>query len=352
MQYFKKIDGLRFIAISLVLLEHFAKILGNSIFAGFYGVDLFFCISGFLITTILIKPNKNSFKHNYRNFIGRRIIRIFPIYYLTIGLLCLFQPRIVQGYLPYLLTYTFNYAVIIHGIPSFAIWHLWSLSVEEQFYLLWPFITITLKNKLDILFGIVLLIIVVSYSQLCFNMIPSISAYNYYSLLSRMGSLGLGALGVIAYRKELLPQKLFKSTIFEYFMLLFLCVTLISSFSLKMFFLGICSIYFILKAAYFNFSINSINRFLTNRFIVYIGTISYGIYIYHLPIDYFFSKYLLDPFWKSIPFTSLGFFGKIRWNIWIIKFPLYTAISIFVAFCSFKYIEKPILGLKEKYFKN
>jgi peptidoglycan/LPS O-acetylase OafA/YrhL len=352
MQYLKKLDGLRFIAISLVLLEHFARPIGQPISAGFYGVDLFFCISGFLITTILIKPNKNSFKHNYRNFIGRRIIRIFPIYYLSIVLLWILQPQIVQGYLPYLLTYTFNYAIITHGIPSFAIWHLWSLSVEEQFYLIWPLIALTVKNKPVVLITIVVLIIAVSYSQLCFKMIPSISAYNYYSLLTRMGSLGLGALGAVAYSKRLLPQKLFRSTIFEYFMLLFLCVTLISSFNLKMFFLGICSIYFILKAAYFNFSINSINRFLTNRFIVYIGTISYGIYIYHLPIDYFFSRYLLDPFWKSIPFTFLGLFGKIQWNIWIIKLPLCTAISVLVASCSFRYIEKPILGLKEKYFKN
>ena len=257
-----------------------------------------------------------------------------------------------SGLFALLLTYTFNYAIIFHGFPSFAIWHLWSLSVEEQFYLLWPFITITLKNKLDILFGIVLLIIVVSYSQLCFNMIPSISAYNYYGLLSRMGSLGLGALGVIAYKKELLPQKLFKSKIFEYLMLGLLCVTLISSFSLKMFFLGLCSIYLVLKSAYFNFSLNSINRFLTNKYIVYIGTISYGIYIYHLPIDYFFSKYLLDPFWKSIPFNSFGFLKKIQWNIWIIELPLYSSLSILVASLSFRFIERPLLGLKDKYFKK
>ena len=82
--HYNKIDGLRAVAISLVLLEHFAMIIGRPIFAGFYGVDLFFVVSGFLVTGILIKQNDKTFLENYKRFIGRRTLRIFPIYYLTI----------------------------------------------------------------------------------------------------------------------------------------------------------------------------------------------------------------------------------------------------------------------------
>ena len=83
MKHYKQLDGLRFIAVSLVLVEHFATFLGRHISAGYYGVDLFFVISGFLITNILLRSNE-SFGKTYKNFIGRRTLRIFPIYYLTI----------------------------------------------------------------------------------------------------------------------------------------------------------------------------------------------------------------------------------------------------------------------------
>ena len=112
MKYYERIDGLRFIAIFLVLLEHFAMYIGRPLYAGFYGVDLFFVISGFLVTTVLLKSNERSFKENYKRFIGRRTLRIFPIYYLTILLLWIFGLTIVRQNLPYLLTYTFNYAII------------------------------------------------------------------------------------------------------------------------------------------------------------------------------------------------------------------------------------------------
>jgi peptidoglycan/LPS O-acetylase OafA/YrhL len=70
--YYRKIDGLRFIAILFVMIEHFASFLAKYISAGYYGVDLFFVISGFLVIGILLKPNEGSFKKNYLNFLGRR----------------------------------------------------------------------------------------------------------------------------------------------------------------------------------------------------------------------------------------------------------------------------------------
>jgi peptidoglycan/LPS O-acetylase OafA/YrhL len=80
MKYLVRIDGLRFDAIALVLIQYFAAGIGKHFSARFYGVDLFFVISGFLTTSILIKANDKGFKRNYINFIVRRTLRIFPIY--------------------------------------------------------------------------------------------------------------------------------------------------------------------------------------------------------------------------------------------------------------------------------
>ena len=82
MKRIDQVDGLRFIAVVFVLIEHFASIIGKYISAGYYGVDLFFVISGFLITGILLN-SKGTFGSVYKKFIGRRTLRIFPLYYLN-----------------------------------------------------------------------------------------------------------------------------------------------------------------------------------------------------------------------------------------------------------------------------
>lgn len=139
------LDGLRAISIAMVLLGHlsgthgFARVnLGVGDYAHL-GVVVFFVISGFLITTLLM----NEFKHHgaisLKLFYARRSVRIFPAsygYLAVITLLCAFN--IVQlswADIWHGLTYTMNYA----PVRSWQVGHLWSLSVEEQFYLLWPF---------------------------------------------------------------------------------------------------------------------------------------------------------------------------------------------------------------------
>ncbi len=148
MKHFKQLDGLRFVAVFLVLIIHFATIIGMHFSAGYYGVELFFVISGFLITTILLKTEE-PFGIAYKKFIGRRTLRIFPIYYLTIFILFIIGNKYVHEYLIYCLTYTYNY--IYFKVPVNSISHFWSLGVEEQFYLFWPFLILSLRNNLKLL---------------------------------------------------------------------------------------------------------------------------------------------------------------------------------------------------------
>ena len=135
-----EIDGLRAIAVLLVLWIHLPNgIFGESLqalrqtlVAGNFGVDLFFVLSGFLITRILLVEREKGVPVRY--FMTRRFLRIFPIYYLTIFAL---WPLMSRFQVASALTYTTNFAHLFTPYRS-PMEHAWSLSVEEHFYLLWP----------------------------------------------------------------------------------------------------------------------------------------------------------------------------------------------------------------------
>ena len=348
-KYYPGIDGLRCVAVFLVLLQHFAKYIARYFYTGYYGVDLFFVISGFLVTGILLQAKGHSFKENYFYFIGRRTLRIFPIYYLTILILWLCAQPVVRENLVYLLTYTFNYALILKAVPKSSVSHFWSLSVEEQFYLFWPFFVLLLKKRTGVLFVIAMAMIVTGYSQQVFSIFPAVSPYNYVSLLTRMAPLGLGAAGAIVVYKNKLPHDVFKNRVVEYAVLLLLLITLATDYAFKLPVLGLCSLFLVLKAALYNFSCTFLNQLLHNKRVLYIGSISYGIYVFHYPILYFCNS-LFDLFWANINFSFLGSFQKYTWHTWIIKLPLYSLLTIGLAALSFKYIETPMLKLKDRFF--
>jgi peptidoglycan/LPS O-acetylase OafA/YrhL len=154
--YNRQIDGLRFYAVMGVLVCHFVH------FDNWFlqrlpvgqGVDLFFVISGYLITRILLQnkeaigERESTKKQVLISFYLRRSLRIFPIYYLTIFLLLAIDFQNSRQLWPWLVSYTTNFFISqpgSEGIGSFL--HLWSLAVEEQFYLVWPFLILFLPKK-------------------------------------------------------------------------------------------------------------------------------------------------------------------------------------------------------------
>jgi peptidoglycan/LPS O-acetylase OafA/YrhL len=135
------LDGLRAIAVLMVFFFHHGLLP-----FGWIGVQAFFVLSGFLITGILVRARANTLQRYLINFYGRRLLRIFPLYFTVIGLFTAavwlgFKAGGLQAGLPYAATYTYN---IWHASRYFQhsklITHFWSLCVEEQFYLVWPFI--------------------------------------------------------------------------------------------------------------------------------------------------------------------------------------------------------------------
>ncbi|MGA2584624.1 MAG: acyltransferase [Tepidisphaeraceae bacterium] len=152
------LDGVRGIAILLVLATHLVgggkpahwgesgAWVSNFLISLNTGVDLFFVLSGFLITGILLDARGS--KTYFRNFYVRRALRIFPLYYVAIGLMCIYFWHVgawaqMEERLPWLLTYCTNIRCWMQGYFDFTVAHVsmdhfWSLGVEEQFYLLWP----------------------------------------------------------------------------------------------------------------------------------------------------------------------------------------------------------------------
>jgi peptidoglycan/LPS O-acetylase OafA/YrhL len=148
--YIPSLNGLRGIAILMVMLWHY-----DLIGFGWTGVSLFFVLSGYLITRILVqeKANSTSTWQQLKYFWMRRVLRIFPAYYLYLIILLVIylltqRPQAMAGQFGYLFTYTFNFTRL-NGQWSYHpfITHLWSLSVEEQFYLFYPFLVILLPER-------------------------------------------------------------------------------------------------------------------------------------------------------------------------------------------------------------
>lgn len=359
--HYKKIDGLRFIAIFFVLIAHFLWFVEESLHLAWYGVDLFFCISGFLITGILIKDSNESIGRRIYNFFGRRFLRIFPIYYLSIGILFILGFPQIRNYLIYYLTFTFNHAEFIYSIPINSCSHFWSLCVEEQFYIAWPFFILgilslcrTLRkekyNLLILCIGISVMALS-SISQRYFNIFPTHSFFNNSrGLFISMFALCVGALGaVMGKRIDLSGNKILKNIFLEYALVIVLFYLLYKNSDIKYVLCPFISLFLVLKARHDHFS-KPLGVFLSNKYVVWIGTISYGIYVYHYPLGWYIDKYFFSPLWSAIPFEKMGVLVKLRWNPWIVKFPLLISLSVWVAHLSFKYLEKPILKLKGIYF--
>ena len=163
--YFPQLDALRAIAVFFVLLEHWVP--GTYWFKifpyGMAGVTLFFVLSGFLITRILLRSRikseslNQSKLHSLKQFYIRRTLRIFPIYYITIFILLIFNINNIRQIFFWFLTYTSN--IYFYLIQNWAgsLSHLWTLAVEEQFYIIWPFIILFIPKRF--LFRTIILII-------------------------------------------------------------------------------------------------------------------------------------------------------------------------------------------------
>jgi peptidoglycan/LPS O-acetylase OafA/YrhL len=359
--HYKQLDGLRFIAVFAVMICHWVAYKWVVLIPfGSMGVNLFFVLSGFLITRILLidSDNKNeSIYQKLKRFYIRRSLRIFPIYYLVIIIFSIVNLQPVRDNLFVLFSYLFNLKLSLPGqweggkLASIA--HLWSLSVEEQFYLFFPFLIFYFNhaNKLRLII-VMIAIGLLSRMVLAYFNAPINSLYMFTTAC--FDSFGIGALLAysILFKLDLLKKILNNNFLFITSIVLFVGVTaygrnFISNYGecrtvFERFFFSIACFWIIGKAVVFEYK-GWLKIFLEQKIIVYLGKISYGLYLFHP----FVEKIINTMSNRFKPFNQ--FFSTITGEHMIFRAGFYGIASIVVAAISWKVIEKPINELKNKF---
>lgn len=339
------IDGLRAIAVIFVVGFHAFPTLFHS---GFIGVDVFFVISGFLISTILFKGLENN-KFNFNQFYFRRIKRIFPalITVLTfcyaLGWFVLLDDEFRQlgkhiaggsGFVSnFILLNESGY--FDNNSATKPLLHLWSLSIEEQFYILWPLILwIGYKIRLKI-FYLILSIFFISFFYSIYEIRINL-LINYYSPLTRFWELLIGSiLAWIKFKKfeqeNFYLSKIYKSKyrniIYDLFGLFgFIAIIIACFFTDKSSFPGWWALLPTLGAFFLLFAENGswINRnILSNSILRWYGLISFPLYLWHWPL-------------LSFAYIASNGVPSVEARIVAIVF------SIFFSWLTYRYIETPI----------
>lgn len=337
MNYIKPLDTLRAIAVFIVVFHHLPVLPFqtplSSIFKGITGVDIFFIISGFLITTILLhtKNNTHNIKQSLLSFYIRRFLRIFPLYYSVIFTLFILNPHNYRDYFIYDLLYISNFYMGIKGDFTTVTPHFWSLAVEEQFYLFWPVLLFIIpKTKEWMLFLVVFICGLAAYFYYENNN-PFYGARTFVNLIY----LSSGALWAYLKYHNLFVMEL-KKTAVTY---IFLFVTL--GFILFMYAFQIPD--YLNKVINFLFSFFMVVYFsltelkvLSNRITVYLGKISYGIYVFHF--------LMIFPFVIIFKYT----YPDVLHNLYISNI-IKIAMCIVVSALSWRYFESKILRYKDKF---
>jgi peptidoglycan/LPS O-acetylase OafA/YrhL len=366
--YFCNLDALRFFAALMVIISHLEQ---KKATLGFYnfrhllaiksfgelGVTLFFVLSGFLITYLLYAEKKKDGKINIPFFYLRRILRIWPLYFLITFLGFAVWPHFHFFDIPEWTSVIYNHLwlkliLFIFFQPNLALMtfapipytsHLWSVGVEEQFYLLWPLIIAFSRKSLYWLIGI-LLFVTLSFHILTFTSLVSnlgvigilIKKFFYYS---RFDSMAIGALGayMVFYNKTRALSFLYSLPVQ---ILTWLTTLAFMAFGVHspLFDNTIYSLLF--GIIILNLATNPRNLVrLENQSINYLGKISYGLYMYHLifiTIAIKFSAYLFD--------NNLSGIFPI-----FFCFAITMGMTIITASLSYQYIEKPFIKRKNRF---
>jgi peptidoglycan/LPS O-acetylase OafA/YrhL len=365
--YFKQLNGIRFIAVFLVLLDHWlVPVLPIPL--GHLGVVIFFVLSGFLITRILflnaddIQKTKSSVWPKIIRFIYRRSLRIFPIYFILLFIGLIFNISNFKEIWPWLISYSPNLYIMFKG-QWLGTWdHLWSLAVEEQYYLIFPyFILFSNKNRYVRLFVIMISLGILSrlifYILVPHEVIEKYWMFSYVNPLSAIDCFGMG--GLLAYyyhydynyllkiaeKKNLLPISI--SAVFISLILSNYSSYTYDNIWFSIFERSISAIfaYFLILNALMERN-NYFGKLLENKVVIYLGSISYGIYLYH---NLVFNYYHLNgnTIWGFLS-NNFNYLNSLNLESIILKFVINFLLLVGIASFSWFYIEKPINRLKNK----
>lgn len=329
------LDGLRAISIALVLAAHvlFASGHGYGPLAyGFLGVDVFFVISGFLITLLLIREQQRTGRISLAGFYRRRSLRILPAYLLFLAAIAVIShlgwERVQAGDWIAALTYTMNW----RSAPAWVVGHIWSLSMEEQFYLLWPPLFLLLSPRAARRALIVCIVLAPVFRVACRHYLPTYEAFGRDSFPARVEPIAAGCLLALLaasaaerawLNRWFMPMRSLGIAIVALLLVSFLStrsriVSLVCRSTLDALLIPIV----VWACANARGSIAS--RILEWRPLVGLGILSYSLYLWQQPF--------LNPGKHSMP----------------CRFPLNVLLALGAALASHFLIERPFLALKDR----
>lgn len=341
-----QLDGLRALAVTAVIAQHYKVLVGG---AG-YGVHLFFVLSGFLITRILLVERENvetlgiTRVRAFRQFYARRMLRIFPLYYFVVLAGIALGVRNAREYAPWLLTYTFNLKMAVEGSVIEPFTHFWSLAIEEQYYLVWPWLILLLPRR-RLATAAVITAAIAPLFRLYLALTGQFGGprdlWAYVGTPTALDSLGIGSLIAILMSRESSAQMLRRSMewIVPVFALaLVVVLEVIPHRVIHHVFLDTAA------AAFFAWVIYTASggfggitgKILAAAPLVFIGKISYGIYVYHPYVPAVMSR-IAKHFGVVLPIEG-----------WVAAL-FYTSLTIAVATVSWYAFERPINRLKKKF---
>lgn len=358
--YHPELDILRFFAFLLVFVHHaiphdpafwtrygvpigLAKIVGGIGATGAFGVDVFFVLSAYLITELLLREKALLGDLDLKAFYTRRILRIWPLYFFFLaiaGVLTVVMPGQQIGWraASAFLLLGGNWWVVFHGFPASIIFPLWSVSIEEQFYLVWPPLVRRFRAVHMASFAVVLLAIA-SCVRVYLGSQGATETQVWCNTLARLDPLAAGILLAVFLRGET-PRIELRWRIAMIAMGLACLATAGNHWQIKADPLTTTRILVgypvvALGGAALLLGVLSSGAMLRKSVLVYLGRISYGLYVYHVA-GLMLSDYLVPNAEASMP-------------RYLLRISTALALTITFAAASFRWIETPFLNLKQRF---
>ena len=348
LSYSPALNGLRGIAILMVMSFH-ARLLKG----GFIGVDIFFVLSGFLITSLLVSEFDQYGAVSLSNFYMRRVLRLGPaliallIVFCVVSFALLDVEKASSNYIDALISlfYLSNWARAFSIHPPDFLGHTWSLSIEEQFYIFWPIILLTLLRVCNKRYQVVVFtvaIVLLSWILRIYLLSNGATPDRLYNGLdTRADALMVGC--TLGVTMSFWSIRASARNIFSKLLVIIALVSMACLLAFLMF--GKCLAPWMLQYGYLVTELlaailvidvlispqSVIRKLLTMRWLVWVGSISYGLYLWHFPVYKTMG-------WLGFDWLPIRIFG--------------TLVTFFIAILSYYVMEKPILRLKKRFTRT
>ncbi|WP_138994680.1 acyltransferase [Larkinella sp. C7] len=376
--YFKGFNGIRFIAAFAVIIHHIEEY--KSVFflgidnlndrpviyqLGKFGVALFFVLSGFLITYLLLAEKQKTGTVDIAKFYIRRMLRIWPLYFLIVLLSFFVFPTIGLLQMPIWSETTFHhfyekltlYLLVLPNLvsglyePMPLSGHVWSIGVEEQFYLFWPWLVLSRHfKKTLIIIGAIGLVLagVFFYYRFILNPYhlakeqthPVLFFVSMFMAQFRIGCMAIGGLGAyLVFKNHPILEILHRKSV-QIIMYLFLIAFIATGFRVPGINYEFYAVLFCFLLINLASNPQSVVQF-ENPLMKFMGSISYGLYIYH-PVAITLVLNLL-----AGRRDNPGLLHSFLFNLQ--AYALIILLTILLAYLSYTYFEKPFLRLKDRF---